>query len=366
MTRLAACALAGMLLALPARCTQKWRIQYFYDQEDSSLVINDLQFLSSSHGVAVGYLDEKGKSKPVSVSTTDGGGHWAIARLHDLPISIFFLNDHLGWMVTPKDIWQTRDGAATWRKIRHSPDKLIQVYFVDEQHGFAVGAHKAAYQTQDGGQTWQRIAAAAEPDTKPEHTAYNCIAFINARNGVITGFSEPPEASRPEWLEPEEASRRREAPHITITLDTHDGGKTWSPSTSSVFGHITRALFLPDGRGLGLMQFTGTFQWTSEVLRLDALTGKSTSVYQAKDREITDVLLLPSGTAYLAGVEVVGRLPHSPIPQKLEILKGEDFSHWQDMEVDYRANATRALLRAAPGGTVWAATDTGMILKLSE
>jgi hypothetical protein len=365
MRKLAICVLA-LAAAGPARCAEKWRMQYFYDEANASLVINDLQFTSPAHGVAVGYLDEKTKSKPVSVTTTDGGAHWAIAPLHEIPISLFFLNEDAGWIVSPKELWQTSDSGRTWRKVPHSPDGMIQVYFLDAQHGFAAGTHKEAYETQDGGKTWKPLAAAAEPKTTPEYTTYNCITFMNGKNGFISGYSMPPGSSRPEWLEPEQAAKRRERPRMTIMLDTHDSGKTWSPSTTSMFGHIGRAMFLPDGRGIGLLQFTGTFDWTSEVLRLDGATGKSSSVYQAKDREITDVLLQPSGIAYLAGVEVMGRLQHSPLPQKLKILKGQDYGNWEDMDIDYRANATRAMLRAAPGGAVWVATDTGMILKLAE
>jgi hypothetical protein len=35
------------------------------------------------------------------------------------------------------------------------------------------------------------------------------------------------------------------------------------------------------------------------------------------------------------------------------------------MSVDYRATAVRTMLRAAGDGSLWVATDTGMILKLT-
>jgi hypothetical protein len=34
--------------------------------------------------------------------------------------------------------------------------------------------------------------------------------------------------------------------------------------------------------------------------------------------------------------------------------------------VDYRATAVRAMLRVAGDGSLWVATDAGMILKLAE
>ena len=360
--------LAYLALASPLPAA-KWQVSYFYDKENSTLVINDLQFPSAAHGIAAGYLDEKGGSKPVSVITDDGGAHWTISKLKQVPISMFFLNDKVGWMVTPEGIWHTLDAGREWRELPKSPKLLMKTYFLDEEHGFAIGAHKLAYQTADGGKTWEVIAAAQEPQTNPENTVYNNITFITAKTGLINGFSAPPrpgDTGKPDWLEPESTTAHREWPHLSIMLDTRDGGKTWTSSTASMFGRITRESFLPDGRGLGLIEFTGTFKWPSEVHLLNGVTGKSQVVYNATDRAITDVLLLPSGTGYLAGVEVVGELQHTPIPRKLVVLKSEDLSDWHEMNVDYRSVAVRAMLRASPNGSLWVATDQGMILKLGD
>jgi hypothetical protein len=366
MARTTVCLVAA-IMAVPAFCAEKWQIAYFYDKENSSLVINDLQFPSPARGVAAGYLDDKGNSKPVIVSTDDGGAHWTVSKLKHVPISLFFLNDKLGWMVTPEGIWRTFDAGREWHELPKSPKLSMKVYFLDESRGFAIGAHKLAYQTGDGGKTWEPIAAAAEPHTDPEYTVYNNIAFVTPKTGLIDGFSSPPrgrDPGKPDWLDAEDT--RREWPHLSIMLDTRDGGKTWKPSTASMFGRVTRGSFLPDGRGLGLIEFTDTFKWPSEVHLIDGRTGKSGIVYNATDRAITDVLLLPSGTAYLAGVEVVGKLQHTPVPRKLKILKSTDLSDWEEMDVDYRATAVRAMLRAAGDGSLWVATDTGMILKLAE
>jgi len=364
----AALGVAAALRPAPPQAAQ-WKIAYFYDKEDSSLVINDLRFPSATRGVAVGYLEEKGRSKPVSVSTDDGGLHWTVSKLKDVPISLFFLDANTGWMVTPQHIWETADAGRTWRELHKSPKLLMKVYFLDASHGFAVGAHKLAYRTDDGGKTWQPIPAADSPHTNPEDTVYNNISFINSHTGLIDGFAAAPhgrDSDRPDWLDPREAFTRQERPHLSIALSTDDGGRTWTSSTASMFGHITRAVFLPSGRGLGLVEFTHTFKWPSEVQLIDEAAGKSKIVYNAPDRAITDVLLLRSGTAYLAGVAVEGRLQHSPIPNKLVVLQSTDLTSWHEMAVDYRAVAVRAMLRAAPGGALWVATDTGMILKLAE
>jgi len=368
LARSAAAWLVAAILAGPVWPAEKWRQSYFYDKDNSSLTLNDLQFPSAAHGIAAGYLDTKGKSKPVAVTTTDGGAHWTIANLPDIPVSMFFLNETTGWMVTPKAIWQTTDGGHDWHDLPKSPKLLMSAYFLDESRGFAIGAHKLAYQTEDGGKNWTPIAAAEEPHSDPEYTVYNHITFVNGKVGMISGFAAPPrkgDDGKPDWLDPKSSTARREWPHLSIMLDTRDGGKTWKSSTASMFGRITRNMFLPDGRGLGLIEFTDTFKWPSEVHLIDATTGKSSIVYHAADRAITDILLLPSGTGYMAGVEVVGQMQHSPIPRKVVILKSENLSDWTEMPVDYRATAVQVMLRAAADGSLWAATDNGMILKLT-
>ena len=158
----------------------KWQLAYFYDKDKSSLVINDLQFPSAARGVAAGYLDDKGTSKPVILTTDDSGAHWAVSKIKDVPISLFFLNDKLGWMVTPEGIWRTVDAGREWHELPKSPKLLMKVYFLDEARGFAIGAHKLAYQTEDGGKTWEPIAAAAEPHTDPEYTVNHNIAIVTA------------------------------------------------------------------------------------------------------------------------------------------------------------------------------------------
>ena len=51
-----------------------------------------------------------------------------------------------------------------------------------------------------------------------------------------------------------------------------------------------------------------------------------------------------------------------PVPGKLHVLRSTQ-NGWSEMGVDYRAEGLRAVMAAAPGGSVWVATDMGMILE---
>ena len=138
-------------------------------------------------------------------------------------------------------------------------------------------------------------------------------------------------------------------------------------STMSLFGQITRATLSEEGWGLGLIEFSAAFDWPSEVFLLNWKTGAPKRVYREKQRKVTDVAIAgPAGPSYLAAVEHFGTLQQIPIPRKVVILRSDDAEHWAEMPVDYRATARRVLLAAAGPNSVWAATDTGMILKLVQ
>ncbi len=359
--------LAGALLAASAPAGGRWGAQYFYDEDKSSLTINDLAFPSAQRGVAVGYISEQSKIRPTAVVTGDGGAHWSLVPVKETGLSVFFLNDSLGWMVTQKGIWQTEEAGHSWHKLPGAPKDLLRVYFLDEQHGFAAGLEKSVYETSDGGKTWTRVAAAAKPETTAKYTVYNVIEFVGQRTGMIAGFSQPPrkdEEFSPDWLDPQKAMTRPELPHLSISLDTHDGGKTWTSSTASMFGRITRARMLPNGTGLGLVDFSEAFVYPAEVFRFDLKTGKSDRVFREKNRAVTDIALLPGGSAILAAVEVPGRVRVASVPNKLKMLRSADLARWEEMDVDYRATARRAILAVVDARHMWVATDTGMILKL--
>lgn len=355
----AVCALAPFVHA------ERWDVQYFYDEAKSDLTINDLAFPTARRGVAVGYITRGEDTKGTAAVTSDGGANWSLVPLPDAGLSVFFLNDSLGWVVTPKGIYRTNEGGRTWRKLPKSPKGAARVWFLDEERGYAAGIRKSIWQTADAGKSWQRLPVAAAVKTSPDYTVFSSISFVGPV-GYITGWSRPPrpgDERLPDWMEPEKAARRKELPNVSILVATRDGGKTWESSTVSIFGHIGRVRLSPDGRALGLIEFDNIAPHPSEVLHIDLRTGKSQSVYADKLRAVTDFAIARSGPVFLAATEVAGRL-RAPIPGRLHILISEDMKLWREMEVDYRADARRAVLAAVDSQNVWVATDTGMILRL--
>ncbi|HOL70608.1 MAG TPA: hypothetical protein PLP04_04240 [Bryobacteraceae bacterium] len=353
------------LVSVSALAAERWQLQYFHDEDDSTLAITGLEFADAERGIAVGaYIDRRGKAKPAGLVTTDGGRTWSPVRLPELPLSLFLLDERTVWLVTNGRLWVSTELGREWRSLARLRD-VGRVYFLDEKRGFAVGARKSAYQTSDGGKTWTKLAAADEPNTTRDYTVYSAIAFAKPKQGMIVGWSKPPrkepEPEVPDWLDP--SARRRELPGMMIVLETRDGGATWSVSQSSMFGRVSCVRLRPDGVGLGLIEFLDAFDWPSEVIRIDWRTGKSTRAFRDQRRIVTDIAMPPGGPAYLAAIEPPGALARSPIPGKLKILRSENLVDWTEMPVDYRAVGTSAVLAAAQG-RLWAGTSHGMILKL--
>jgi hypothetical protein len=404
---LLAAALFPVLLHGQIKEGGRWTLQYFYDQDGKDLHITDLAFPSAKRGIAVGAIidrerDREGR-KPqfTSLVTSDGGEHWALTPLKEFPRSIFFLDESNGWLVTGESLWFTQEAGRSWTRISDQikPDKklaeapktglILRVWFLDAQHGYAVGLQKSVFETHDGGRTWKPLAEAAAPASNPAYSAYSHIAFADGRWGMIAGGYTPPrgagksrgqreeEGDLPDWMHPETTLHRREQPRLTLEVDTRDGGATWKSGTAPLLGSLASAR-VAGAKGLLVFNYADSFEWPSEVYRLDLKTGRSESVFKKKDRLVTDAAIFAGragesdgsdgtdGLGFLAAVEPPGRLRSAPIPGKVRMLSSGNLKDWVEMPVDYRAVAQSLVLAGPDAEHLWAATDTGMILRLTH
>jgi len=390
---------ATLLTALHGQTKEgaRWTVQYFYDQDGKDLHITDLAFPSAKRGIAVGAIIDREGRKPqfTSLVTSDGGKHWALTPLKEFPRSIFFLDESNGWMVTGESLWFTQEAGRSWIRISDQikPNKkladaphgglILRVWFLDAQHGYAVGLQKSVFETLDGGRTWKPLAEAAVPTSNPAYSLYSHIAFADGRRGLIVGGYVPPrsagksraerdeEGDLPDWMHPESTLHRRQQPRLTLEVDTLDGGVTWKSGTAPLLGSLV-SVRLAGESGLLVFDYVDSFEWPAEVYRLNLKTGKSESVFKKKDRLVTDAAIFAGGLdgegrrAFIAAVEPPGRLRSAPIPGKVRMLSSTNLKDWVEMPVDYRAVAQSLVLAGPDAGHLWAATDTGMILRLSH
>ncbi len=366
-------AILALLLSAPLFSQQepsapRWRMQYFYDQEKTSLTINDFVFPSEKYGIAVGYVSEGKHEDPTQLLTADGGDHWALSPLKETPVSLFFLDDSLGWMVTTKGLWRTTEAGRNWTKLPKIPGDILRVCFTSEKDGYAVGLKKVVLQTHDGAQTWEPVKQAVDQLGDPHYSAYVWVAFANPKIGLITGTNNPPRRFAPEfpdWLDPAATLRMRDIPHLTYSLITLDGGETWRSKSASLLGQTARFRLNPNGKGIGLIEYSELSQIPSEVYMIDWRSSVSTRVYKDPKISVTDVWLDSDGTAFVSGIEEPGRL-RDIIPGKVVVLTSKDYKSWDRMPVDYRASAIRPMLAGPDAQHRWMATDNGMILKLID
>lgn len=352
----------ALLLTTVMPAEHRWDMQFFHDVDGEQMRFQAIAFCSPKRGIAAAVLTEDSDQKPVAMVTSDAGTTWSQTKLDEPARSLYFFDETSGWMLTESGIWFSDECGRSWRRV-HKQRGLIDIRFVSREKGWAVGANKLAIQTVDGGKTWTKVKAVEELASNSDTTAFEVIEPITSKVAIMVGRSVPRRRSDvPLWLDTD-PQKRRETPSLTLTLETRDAGDTWTANKVSMFGRISQLRVGKDGQGLALVEFDQFFEFPSELFSLDVRTGKNSRVLRRKDVAITDILATPMFIA--AGFRPSGALFRTPVPGKVRMLHSKDMVNWTECEVDYRAVATDVSL-AESGGRVWAATDTGMILTLSE
>ena len=94
----------------------------------------------------------------------DQGKSWVQARVptRQLLTAVYFVDEQHGWAVGhDAQILASSDGGKSWNKqfedlAREAP--LLDVWFKDLQNGLAIGAYGALLATTDGGQHWEDVS----------------------------------------------------------------------------------------------------------------------------------------------------------------------------------------------------------------
>jgi hypothetical protein len=351
---------------LCAETREKWKMQFFHDKLDSTLVFEDIACPAAGLCIAVGAItSDNGKFRPTAVVTSDGGEHWNYVDLKQAPYSVFFLDASLGWIAGEKGILRTTNGGSKWTEMAKL-EGIEQVWFVNPTHGWAVGSGAKFFETQDAGKSWTKatISGLSWPD---EQVALEWVAFTDAQHGIVAGSAYPMgqlRTRRPDWMDPQKAKLHREPPSISFPATTSDGGRTWTAGKPfSNRGTLSRLQPTPAGGNLAILQYQDGSDWPAQILDVDP-AAKSKVFFEMKDKVIKDILPLPGGQAIVAAIQPPGTSYSLPVPGKLSLYWLDSPTLFHPMDVDYRAVGANAVLAAFDASHVWVATDTGMILKL--
>ena len=120
----------------------------------------------------------------------DQGNTWTQAKVptRQLLTAVFFVDDQHGWAVGhDAQILASEDGGVTWTKQfedlkRESP--LLDVWFKDVNSGFAVGAYGALLETTDGGKHWEDASDRLDNE---DQFHLNAIAAVKDAGLFIVG-----------------------------------------------------------------------------------------------------------------------------------------------------------------------------------
>ncbi len=140
---------------------ENWELVWKYpDQNEIQLTLNSLYFTNNSTGWAVG-------DNGLLVKCTDSLQWEKMTKITYLPLNkVFFADENKGFIaggyLNDEDnqaiLFKTTNGGATWEKIPNFPYLICDIYFHDNQHGWAVGTDKSRsgviVATEDGGEHW--------------------------------------------------------------------------------------------------------------------------------------------------------------------------------------------------------------------
>jgi len=104
---------------------QEWKVAYAHAVNRETLVFTDLAFPTAERGIAVGVIrDAQGRDRQaIALLTSDGGAIWNQVTLEEVPLSVFFLDEARGWMVTAQGVWRTQDSGASWTRMSQPPER---------------------------------------------------------------------------------------------------------------------------------------------------------------------------------------------------------------------------------------------------
>jgi photosystem II stability/assembly factor-like uncharacterized protein len=347
------------LSLFPLSAAPRWNVQFLYDHADSNFAIEDLECPTVEHCVAAGLIDDKkGHEQGAVVVSSDGGLHWSQYEVKERPVSLFFLNDGLGWMVTDRGLWSTVEGGRAWIKIQ-SRKGILQTWFLDAERGYITGLKGLAQETKDGGKTWVQLEA-SEKAPNAQLLNYDIVSFQGA-HGIIVGA---PDGSAPVLSNP--GSQLTPTGKLAV-LETQNGGKNWAYGTIPMYGELAQLRISNRGFIVSVILYSDPkYPVSSAVFKTPLGSPDGRVIFAERDRAATDIALLGDGGAVLAAIEPPGNSSQVPIPGKLKMLESANLKVWREMDVDYRVVAQRAVIAAPDAQHMWVATDTGAILKLIE
>jgi photosystem II stability/assembly factor-like uncharacterized protein len=193
-----------------------WRESKKFELQDATAELYSLRFNGKKRGWVVGsasHGDDVVNS--IFASTRDGGSSWEVLQAptkREL-IHIDFVDDKHGWIVgAGGTIMHTDDAGETWTTQKSgTTNTIFHIDFRNEHLGWAVGEKGTILLTSDGGLTWSEVKS-------PVKSTLLGVQFVNSEDGWIVGRGG-------------------------VILRSEDGGRSWVQQESTTKANLYALYF---------------------------------------------------------------------------------------------------------------------------
>ncbi|MEA5256442.1 YCF48-related protein [Arcicella aquatica] len=173
-----------------------------------------------------------------SVKAVSGTNSWVRktpTEEYDHLLDVYFINEKIGYAVGANGtIIKTINGGANWEsQISKTTEILRAVFFTDEQNGWIVGMRGEILKTSDGGSNWVKA-----PKTWTYDRYFENIFFLNPKVGWILGSE--------------------------IILKTTNGGETWTSMPQYSPYVSVYAIFFTDAQTGWVADYFGSIYKTTD------------------------------------------------------------------------------------------------------
>jgi photosystem II stability/assembly factor-like uncharacterized protein len=279
----------------------------------SGYYLNSVFFTDTLTGYAVG-ASSTTSGILCLFKTNDGGKTWTINTSYG-GLGVYFANASTGYIVGMSGvIYKTIDAGVTWAiQPSGTISHLQAACFVDANTGFAVGSNGTIIGTTNGGNSWSVL-----PSGVPTGVTLYSIYFLNSMTGYAAGnngtivettdrgvsWTTLPSGSTSDllssvWFTSPTRGYAIGAAGYNGTLETTDGGLTWSPIPGFV-GAVADAICFTNpssGYAVGLSVLGGN------ASALQTTDGGATwkTIGTSTDLNLHDICFPSSTTGFAVG-----------------------------------------------------------------
>lgn len=205
-----------------------------------------------------------------------------------------------GWVVGHESvIIHSADGGSNWERQYHAPEReqpFLDVLFLDQERGFALGAYGLFMKTNDGGESWTEGRVSEIDD-------WHLNAIARSPNGTLHIAAEQ-----------------------GIVYSSQDNGETWAATDLPYQGSMFDIIVLPDETVLAFGLRGRAFKSTDDGGTWDPVdTGTESSLHGARVLRGGKLVIVGSSGVVLErdrGAERFERRPHPSDEALAGVLQG--------------------------------------------